>query len=978
MSGDLKQPSKAIPKGTLYGLVLTFVSYTLVILAMAASITRASFYHNTNVIQIVNVSGVVVLLGEMATSLFSVLMGVIGSAKLLQALARDDLIPGLSLFGQGTKNNDEPTYAIIITYILTQVTMLANINEIASFVTMSYLMTFLVTNLACFLLKISSAPNFRPSFHYFNWWTAAIGTIVSGATMFFVDGVYASACVAILVLIFVIIHYTTPPKPWGDVSQSLIYHQVRKYLLRLRQEHVKFWRPQILLFINDPRHQYKLIQFCNSLKKGALFVLGHVIVTPDFGSAVPEARSQQASWTKYIDFSKIKAFVNIAISPAVEWGARNIVLSAGLGGMRPNIVMMGFYNLNELRDSRPLVDVPPHQPSRPTSGTHTPHPDGKDTKRRKNDERMQGQLPTDAMRKERAIGAKNYVTILEDLLLKLQINVAIAKGFQDLELPAAKPSKIQKTLSMLHLHKDDNEEMAKKYIDLWPIQMSAEIAAAAEGGQPKRNVLTTNFDTYTLILQLGCILHTVPSYHRAFKLRVIVFVEYESDVEEERRRVSTLLSNLRIEAKVIVLWLASGDLNSYEFIVNGKTIDRDPQAQQDVEEALRDEEWWQDVQQLRGKKPLTASQELADVEGLLGAVTNWPSSSFQHGRRESNVKRFAGLKKMLKKTKRRASISDISQMGVSLGMTTSRLHPALVHGEDSDSDTSTSGTGSEYGSTPQSDDEDSAASENDIEDYKADESDDTTPAPKKRSFGLGETMRLPFFFRKPDLQRRGDSSTDVSPSRPNPTQPHPAAASSEPTLPPPEPTIDMPETSKDDTEAPSQAPSQPTPLSRPPTMRRQSHAKFTSKPVPRTTVASEDGPGPSIMFTDTPSPADHSSRPHQSIYDRTSFFEPDDIPPPTDNEQQAQAALGFPHASSVALSFNDLPCRAQHLILNELMRGQSEDTAVIFTTLPSPVEGTCESESDSVRFLSDLEVLCEGLPPVLLVHSNSMTVTMNL
>ena len=290
-------------------------------------------------------------------------MGVIGSAKLLQALARDHLIPGLSIFGQGTEKADEPTYAIIITYIVAQLTMLSDINRIASFITMTYLMTFLVTNLACFLLKISSAPNFRPSFHYFNWGTAAIGTVVSGTTMFFVDGLYASGCVAILIVIFLIILYTTPPKSWGDVSQSLIYHQVRKYLLRLRQEHVKFWRPQILLFVNDPRRQYKLIQFCNSLKKGALFVLGHVIVTQDFGGVVPEARRQQTAWTKYIDFSKIKAFVNIAISPAVEWGARNIVLSTGLGGMRPNIIVMGFYNLNELRESKPLIDVPSPQPS---------------------------------------------------------------------------------------------------------------------------------------------------------------------------------------------------------------------------------------------------------------------------------------------------------------------------------------------------------------------------------------------------------------------------------------------------------------------------------------------------------------------------------------------------------------------------------------------------------------------------------------
>jgi potassium/chloride transporter 9 len=53
MSGDLKNPSKSIPKGTLAGLVLTFISYLLVILAMAASITRQSFYNNVNVIQIV-------------------------------------------------------------------------------------------------------------------------------------------------------------------------------------------------------------------------------------------------------------------------------------------------------------------------------------------------------------------------------------------------------------------------------------------------------------------------------------------------------------------------------------------------------------------------------------------------------------------------------------------------------------------------------------------------------------------------------------------------------------------------------------------------------------------------------------------------------------------------------------------------------------------------------------------------------------
>jgi potassium/chloride transporter 9 len=150
------------------------------------------------------------------------------------------------------------------------------------------------------------------------------------------------------------------------------------------------------------------------------------------------------------------------------------------------------------------------------------------------------------------------------------------------------------------------------------------------------------------------------------------------------------------------------------------------------------------------------------------------------------------------------------------------------------------------------------------------------------------------------------------------------------------------------------------------------------------------------MFVETPSPAtrkrdpiaDASVSPAQlaataSQPPSANVSAPDspmtgatNIPPAS--AYTSSPASGFPAQQAIPLSFNDLPCRAQHLILNELIRQQSEDTAVLFTTLPSPMDGTCDSESESVKYISDLEVLCQGLPPVLLVHSNSMTVTMNL
>ena len=634
--------------------------------------------------------------------------------------------------------------------------------------------------------------------------------------------------------------------------------------------------------------------------------------------------------------------------------------------MRPNIVIMGFYNLNEFRQAQPLVDVPSLQQSRNASTaanglTPGPRPNSRKFSRRDSKaEKLRGLLPTDSCRTEAAVGATSYVTMLEDLLLKLQINVAVAKGFKDLEFPQPKG------------------ENSKKYIDLWPIQMAAEIVS--EEGEEKQNLLTTNFDTYTLILQLGCILNTVPRWKKVYKLRVAVFVEYESDVEEERGRVETLLDNLRIEAEVLVFWLASGEIKSYQVIVNGAESVDGSEAEQEVSQVLKSEEWWQDVRRLRGKRDSTQSQDMADAQGLLDVTPDWPSPSFQHGRREDRLERFEGLKQLLQKSKRRQSISGLKNLGVSLGMRTHRLHDDLVHNhaahasaseESSSSDTSEDETSSQ--------DRGSVASADDL--LEGFESDTSLHVPRtryptkpSRSRSDGDVLNAVAPFDLAKLRQAASTRSDSSIA----PDVRVSAIASDPDL------LDItarPEDKGNNPPTVTTATSQASPTAskntstgpphRPRPVRQASAARFTSNPTPATTVATtEDGPGPSIMFSENGSTS--RPRPHQSIYNRQS---PNDSRP---GGPQSSAASGFPFQQAVPLSFNDLPCRAQHLILNELIRQHSQDTAVIFTTLPSPIEGTCKSEEDSISYLSDLEVLCQDLPPVLLVQSNSLTVTMNL
>ncbi|SMN22566.1 similar to Saccharomyces cerevisiae YBR235W VHC1 Putative ion transporter, similar to mammalian electroneutral Na(+)-(K+)-C1-cotransporter family [Maudiozyma saulgeensis] len=603
MSSELRKPSKSIPKGTLWGLIFTFLCYTVVVLAMSCSIPRETLYAEVQVIQ--SVSGVqwIIFLGELSTSLFSIIVGMVGAAYVLEAISMDNVLPGLSIFCR------RPVYSLIFTWILTQLCLLSDVNKIASFITLTFLITFIVMNLACFLLEVAAAPNFRPSFKYFDRYTALSGAVLSTVAMIVVDGVTASAILLSMSLLFLIIHYFCPPKPWGDVSQSLIYHQVRKYLLRLRQDNIKYWRPQVLLFVDNPRTSWNLIRFCNSLKKGGLYVLGHVTVTNDFQTQYTELKKQKHAWEKIRDMSKIKAFVQVATGPSLLWGIRNVYLGSGLGGMKPNISVIGFFDLESFRHHDALREEPQLTATKDV------------TKQAVCVNIPMGALPlpTDMFKNEEKVRITQWVEVIEDLSL-MQSNIAVAYGFRKLELPEKGKTFIGK----------------KQVIDLYPIQMSATMNT--DPGKP--SIITSNFDTYTLILQLGAILITVPEWRDTHELRVILFVENDYERISENERMVKLLQVLRIEATVLVVSL--DQFRVYNTIVKGNPI-----AMKYVNEELKDNTWWKDL--IEARETLQPKRRFS---------TTMPSQG-QDNQFTSGIN--------VKKT-RKYSTSKIQKLGVSLKM----------------------------------------------------------------------------------------------------------------------------------------------------------------------------------------------------------------------------------------------------------------------------------------------------------------------
>jgi potassium/chloride transporter 4/5/6 len=276
------------------------------------------------------------------------LQSLTGAPMLLQAIANDDLIPWLRPFAGKT----EPKRALYLTTGLCALAVLGgNIDVVAPVITMFFLLCYAFVNLACFLQAWLRDPNFRPTWRLFHWSTALVGLLWCVALMLFISWYFALAAIVIAAGVYKFIEYRGVDADWGDGLKGLSYQSALGSLLKLdaiRETHSKNWKPQILALVrmsgtNDPELvDERLVSFVRQLKKGrGLNMFAHV-VTGNTSERAPAAQNARFNLLASLRDEGLEGFVEIIVAGDFAQGVNALIQSAGLGGLKPNTVMLGY------------------------------------------------------------------------------------------------------------------------------------------------------------------------------------------------------------------------------------------------------------------------------------------------------------------------------------------------------------------------------------------------------------------------------------------------------------------------------------------------------------------------------------------------------------------------------------------------------------------------------------------------------------
>jgi amino acid transporter len=345
MSGDLRDPARSIPRGTLSAVLVTAVIYLGMALLLGGSRPAAQLTENSLIVAEIASWPLLITAGVFAATLSSALGSMMGAPRILQAFARDNVFGWLQPFASGSGASNEPRRAVCLTFVISQVCILsADLNTIAPLITMFFMITYGLLNLATFYEAITKNPSYRPRFRYCHWTTSLAGALGCLVVMFLVDWRWALASMAAMAVLHRYISRKEVEARWGDLQSGLLFERTRRNLLRLEEElyHPKNWRPIILALSGAGWDRPQLAVYGHWFTSGhGILTLGQVI-QGEIENRLERRTAQERILHDFIRTEELEAFPAVVVAPYLADGIESLVQCQGMGALRSNTVMIGW------------------------------------------------------------------------------------------------------------------------------------------------------------------------------------------------------------------------------------------------------------------------------------------------------------------------------------------------------------------------------------------------------------------------------------------------------------------------------------------------------------------------------------------------------------------------------------------------------------------------------------------------------------
>ena len=342
MSGDLKNPTRSIPLGTLTSVALTFLVYAAQMIWLARYVDRGALLEDPLVMRRIAVVPQLIYVGLWAATLSSALASLLAAPRTLQALAQDGILPRFLARTHGDKQ--EPRIGLFVSFIMALICVgIGELDLIAPVISMFFLATYGMTNAVAFLESVVSNPSYRPSFKS-HWIFSLAGATGCFAIMLLLNVLATLAAIVFIVLFYLYLLQKRYKTVWGDMRSGFWFSFTRYGLLRFAdsQKHLRNWRPVIMVLTGNPNTRKQLVEFAHWMesKRGFLFLAQ--IIVGDWKSLLPLAEAAKESIEEFIEENKLSAVAQVMTAETFDEGTIHLLQVSGVGPIVPNTVMMGW------------------------------------------------------------------------------------------------------------------------------------------------------------------------------------------------------------------------------------------------------------------------------------------------------------------------------------------------------------------------------------------------------------------------------------------------------------------------------------------------------------------------------------------------------------------------------------------------------------------------------------------------------------